>query len=360
MPRLPLEGGLDLTYRCNNDCRHCWVRIPPNSPEGRQELTFEEICQIVDQARALGTREWAISGGEPMLRADFAEVFDYLTRQSTGYTLNTNGTLITPGIARLLRRKGSKMVAIYGATAEVNDHITRTPGSFEAALRGMAYLREAGAGFIVQLIPMKSNYHQWQAMIELARSYSHHWRCGASWLFLSASGSPEKNAEILAQRLAPAEVIALDPPDASFEDRLVEAKPQPLNCCRSGDMDDRLFASCVAMRNEFHVDPYGRMSFCSFVKDPSMRYDLRSESFQRVWDEFIPSLANRIRGGEEWLRNCGSCKRRPDCRLCAVYGYLEAGRLSAAVPYLCDVAEEGRRFKHIGSHATGAISRLPG
>ena len=150
MPRLPLEGGLDLTYRCNNNCRHCWVRIAPSAPESSQELAFEEIRDIADQARLLGTREWAISGGEPMLRHDFADVFDYLTRKSTGYSLNTNGTLITSKSARLLKRRGTKMIALYGATAEVNDHITRCPGSFQATLQGMAYMREVGAGFMVQ------------------------------------------------------------------------------------------------------------------------------------------------------------------------------------------------------------------
>ena len=220
--------------------------------------------------------------GEPMLRRDFAEVFDYLTRKSTTYSLNTNGTLITSKIARLLKRKGTKMIAVYGATAEVNDHITRNPGSFEATLRGMAYLREARAAFTVQLIPMKDNYHQWQAMIELAQSCSHNWRCGAPWLYLSDSGSAEKNAEIAAQRLLPAEVVALDPPDLSFEERLEEfqAQTQP-GCHRCGNQDDRLFASCIEMRREFHMDPYGRISFCCFIKDPSMRYDLRSGSLPR-------------------------------------------------------------------------------
>lgn len=37
IPRLPLEGSLDLTYRCNNNCRHCWLRIPANSPEEQEE-----------------------------------------------------------------------------------------------------------------------------------------------------------------------------------------------------------------------------------------------------------------------------------------------------------------------------------
>ena len=52
-----------------------------------------------------------------------------------------------------------------------------------------------------------------------------------------------------------------------------------------------------------------------------------------------------MRGGEEWRHNCGSCENRSDCRWCAVYGYLETGRFSAPVPYLCRVAEETRRHK---------------
>ena len=93
------------------------------------------------------------------------------------------------------------MIALYGATAEVYDSVTRNPGGFEAALRGMTYLREAGAGFIVQLIPMRENWHQWAAMQELAKSLSPHQRVGAPWLFLSSSGSPATNRDIAAQRL---------------------------------------------------------------------------------------------------------------------------------------------------------------
>lgn len=346
VPRLPLDGSLDLTYRCNNNCRHCWLRISPTASEAAQELTLDEIYRIVDEGRLLGTRQWSISGGEPMLRPDFAEILDYVTRKSATYSINTNGTLITPKIARLLKRKGAKLIALYGATAEVNDHVTRTPGSFDAVLRGMAYLCEAGAGFTVQLIPMKDNYHQWQAMVELAKSYSPRWRCGASWLHLSACGSAEKNADVAGQRLTAAEAIALDPPDPPCEERLAElAGITGPGCACVGNKDDRLFAACIESRREFHIDPYGRMSFCSFIKDSALRYDLRSGSLREAWEEFIPSLADRVRGNEEWRANCGSCQRRPECHWCAVYGYLETGRFSAPVPYLCQLAEEARRYK---------------
>ena len=59
--RLPLEGHLDLTYRCNNTCRHCWLWLAPNAREQADELSFDEIRAIVGQARALGTRKWSIS-----------------------------------------------------------------------------------------------------------------------------------------------------------------------------------------------------------------------------------------------------------------------------------------------------------
>jgi hypothetical protein len=87
------------------------------------------------------------------------------------------------------------------------------------------------------------------------------------------------------------------------------------------------------------------MTFCSFIKDPSLRYDLRTGNLQEAWDDFIPSLAERVRGGSEYLENCAVCELRTDCRWCGVYGYLEHRRHGAKVDYLCRVAKENRAFK---------------
>jgi MoaA/NifB/PqqE/SkfB family radical SAM enzyme len=336
--RLPLEGHLDLTYRCNNGCLHCWLRIPKDDLASNRELPFDEIRSIVDQARSLGTRRWSISGGEPMLRPDFPEIFDYLTRKAVSYTLNTNGTLITPAIAQLLMRKGTKMVALYGATKETYDHVTRHPGGFEMAMQGISYLKEAGAGFIVQLIPMRDNWHEWEEMKGLARSLSRHCRVGAPWLYLSSCHDPLRNAEIIRQRLDPRDVVELDKPDMSHDEATAHEYEHV-------EGDDRLFARCIAGRRDFHVDPYGGMTFCSFIKDPDLRYDLRKGTFREAWEVFIPSLADTVRGGAEYDEHCGSCDRRKECRWCPVHGWLEHGRFSAPVEHLCDVAGENRRFK---------------
>ena len=69
LPRLPLKGSIDLTYRCNNRCRHCWLRT--DKEEG--ELSKEEIFDIVDQARA-------ISGGESIDCGVSARITASMTR----------------------------------------------------------------------------------------------------------------------------------------------------------------------------------------------------------------------------------------------------------------------------------------
>ena len=174
---------------------------------------------------------------------------------------------------------------------------------------------------------------------------------------MTACGSEARNAEIARQRLDPADVVALDPPDCSddgatgLSEALADVEASGGEeavvkgaACGGAPTDDRLFAACIDGRRDFHVDPYGGMSFCGFVKDPELRYDLRAGTVRGGWEEFIPSLADRVRGGEEYLEGCAACDLRGDCRWCGVYGALEHGRLGARVDYLCDVARASRAY----------------
>lgn len=336
LPRVPLEGSLDLTYRCNNNCRHCWLKVQTSAEEEKKELSFEEIKKIVNEAKGMGCHRWSISGGEPLYRKDFSEIFDYITRENVSYKLNTNGALITPQIARLLKRKGVKLIAIYGATAKTHDHITRNPGSFEATIQGFRYLKEAGAGFTVQIVPMKDNHHEFQDMIDLAETLSKNYRIGASWLYLSALGDQKINEEIMRQRLSPEDVVGIDKPDLSYEEN---------NTCSNVSGNGHFFSACISHKRDFHIDPYGGMSFCSFVKDPDLRYDLRNGTFKDAWEDFIPGLENRIETTKEYSENCASCELRADCRICPVHSYLEHRNFSQKIDYLCKVAQENKRFK---------------
>lgn len=344
-PRLPLVGNLDLTYRCNLNCRHCWLRISPDTRQREEELSFEELKGSMDEARKMGCQQWRVSGGEPMLRPDFAEIIQYITKNVVSCALNTNGTLITPKIAGLLRKnlkkKGRIMVSLYGATAEVNDHITRIEGSFEATMRGFAYLKEAGLEVTVQLVPMRGNYHQYKEMVSLAELLSPPSRIGAYWLNLSACGDPAKNREIKSQRLSPEDIVALNPPNLCDEEWMEEE-----NLCYQPSIKEgyQFLASCNGGKESFHIDPYGQLSSCYYVKDPNLKYDLRKGNFKEGWEEFIPSLPSRIKVEKEYFENCGSCEIRRDCRWCPILAYLEHGSYSTKIDYLCSVGKENRKY----------------
>jgi len=112
------------------------------------------------------------------------------------------------------------------------------------------------------------------------------------------------------------------------------------------------------------------MSFCSLVRDPALRSDLRALSFEKAWEEGLPSMAGKIEAGPSYSGACGACELRGDCRWCPVYGYLEHGDHSARVEYLCGVAaaakkgkadwlRTNRRFYRIGGLTVQLDSDLP-
>jgi len=335
LPRLPLQGQIDITYRCNNNCRHCWVRIPQQDYSQTREMFFSEIRRIVDQTSQFGCRRWLFSGGEPLFRPDFPEIFDYITARTTEYLLVTNGTLITPAIAQLLTRKGTNLVSLYGATAEIHDHITQNPGSFQQTMQGLAYLKEAGAACTIQIIPLKDNYSQLNDMIRLAESLSGKWRIGATWLQLSAYGDTQVNTQIRAQRLSSKESLELEGP--YFLDEKIDA-----SCRKAHHHEEGYLFFCFLRRQGFHIDPYGRAAPCQLIKDPSLRCDLRTQSFGYFWDEFIPHASVRYQKNEAGPHTCGECAAQGHCRQCPAQVYLEHRHYGAHVESLCEIAQEAR------------------
>ncbi len=342
LPRIPFEGSIDITYRCNNNCRHCWVNIPPNSQKKKEELNFDEIKKIVIEARSMGCKNWFISGGEPMLRPDFDKIFDLITERSVNYTLNTNGTLITPEIAKLMKRKGRKMISIYGADEKINDHITRVPGSFKAAMRGISYLKEASAGFIIQIVPMKDNFHQLKDMIKLAESLSPHWRYGASWLYLSSGENKEKDREIISQRLTPGQVLEIEPPSFYESEDLGE---NDTGLCSSGKNSSGILSNCINEGSSFHIDPYGGMSFCQFIKDPVLRINLKKTNFKKAWEEMLPHQSEDLAlKYKEWGKGKLG-KETEDNPWCPVYSYLENQDYYSDVQYLSEIEDHKNKEK---------------
>jgi len=72
----PISFDLEITARCSNDCRHCYIcKSPDDSSARAKELSVDEIMQIADKAVSMGVLWCNITGGEPLLREDFRGLY---------------------------------------------------------------------------------------------------------------------------------------------------------------------------------------------------------------------------------------------------------------------------------------------
>jgi len=103
--RVPLTFELEVTARCNNDCRHCYINLPAGDRKAREsELSVAEIVGIAEQAMALGAMWCLITGGEPLLRDDFSELYLALKRKGLLVSVFTNACLVTEEHVQLFRK----------------------------------------------------------------------------------------------------------------------------------------------------------------------------------------------------------------------------------------------------------------
>ncbi|MBU4251821.1 MAG: radical SAM protein, partial [Candidatus Omnitrophica bacterium] len=136
---------LEITARCNNNCRHCYINLPVSDQEAKnKELSFSQIKNIIDQAVDLGALWCLITGGEPLLREDFFDIYLYLKKKGLFISVFTNAALITEKQIKFFRKYPPRdiEVTVYGVTKEAYERVTRKPDSFTAFIRGLNLLLE--------------------------------------------------------------------------------------------------------------------------------------------------------------------------------------------------------------------------
>ncbi len=325
--RIPLEGSLELTFRCNFHCAHCYVNKPCGDMRAkRQELTTAEIEGISDEVVDLGCLWMLLTGGEPLLRPDFPDIYLRMKRKGLLVGLFTNGSLITPRIADLLAEwpPVELEISIYGSTKTVHERITGIPGSYRHCIRGIELLLTRKLRLRLKTVPTTLNYADMEGMRTLATAYGVEFR----WdplvnCRVDGTGNPR------ALRLSADQIVALDKQDPK---RAAEYRKAFTQTGSTGPRPD-LF-NCNAYRHSFHIDPYGNLLPCMMVRWPA--YSLREGSFRQGWREAFPAMRNRGR-----IRSlpCDTCRLDAACDHCVGWAQVETGDPEGTVPFLCAIAQ---------------------
>jgi len=338
--RVPLDFCLEVTARCNNDCRHCYINLPAGDPAARrQELSLVEIADIADQAVALGVLWCLVSGGEPLLRADFPELYLMLRRKGLLVSVFTNACLVTKEHVALFKKHPPRdvEVTVYGATEETYERVTRRPGSYAAFRRGLDLLLDGGIKIRLKTMALRSNVHGLPAIAAFCRERTADFYRFDPLLHLRYDGDPQRNEEIRAERLSPEEIVAIEQGDEERATALEKGCDKLIFPAHDGEVCDHLF-HCGTGNRSFVVSYDGVFRLCADLWHPDCTYDLRRGRLEEAWEELVPRVRDMRSADPEFLERCRRCPIVNLCLWCPAHAHLETGELDGFVRYFCEVA----------------------
>lgn len=335
----PLLTRLDveITERCNNNCIHCYIRRPARDPEAlRGELPAAEIKDILREAASLGCLSVRLTGGEPLLRDDFEEIYVHARKLGMAVILFTNAALLTVRLADLLTKippLKKVEISLYGMKKSSYEEVSRVKGSFEAAWNGVRLLQERKVPFVVKGAVLPST------RAEVAEFDS--WAATVPWmtkppayamffdLHLREAG---KSAALKRLRLPPEEGIRVLARDK------IRFRREILDFCSrlGGFPGDRLLA-CGAGAGSGCVDAYGRFFPCMMLRHPDAAYDLKKGTLEDALRRVFPALRERRAEDADYLERCAVCFLKSLCQQCPAKSWLEYGTLDRPVGYFCEI-----------------------
>lgn len=343
----PLLTHLDieLTERCNNACLHCYINRPAGDAGAKQrELTTTQWQEILRQAADLGALTVRFTGGEPLLREDFADLYLFARRLGLKVQLFTNARRITTELVDLFARippLEKIEITVYGMRAETYDAAACAPGAYAEFRQGLQHLLDREVPFMVKGALLPSNKGDREAFEAWAAELPGMAEPPGYTMFFDQRARRDSAARsrlINQVRISPEEgVAALSRREKSYRKEMQQF------CARFiGPPGEELF-TCGAGQGGC-VDAYGLYQPCMLLRDPALVYDTRFGSLRDALVKFFPRLKDRKAANPLYLERCARCFLHGLCEQCPAKSWMEHGTLDTPVEYFCQVAHAQARF----------------
>ena len=306
---IPLSVQLDVTYRCNERCVHCYL---DHNDYG--EMTTAEIKDLLDQLAAAGVFFLVFSGGEVFLRRDFFELLEHARSLLFSVKVKTNAIMIGEKEADRLGELGlhGVQVSVYSHRPEVHDRITKVPGSLERTLAGARLLRERGVNVIFANVLMGPNAADYPAVRSLALEI------GAEYT-VDPTITPMMDGQrgVLEWNIRQAELqkVMRDPALVGSVEDFCAPPSGPLS-----EQDAYETLPCSAGHTACYVSPYGDVYPC--VQFPLPTGNVRKQKFIDIW-LYSPQFQEVRSISMADLQGCSKCVHSGSCSRCPGLAYME-------------------------------------
>ena len=329
--RIPINATFDVTHRCNNRCVHCYCSLPANDEKAiSEELSAKEIEKLFDELRDMGCLWLLITGGEPLLRPDFRDIYLSAKRHGFIITVFTNGTLVDEGIADFFAQYPpfSVEITMYGATPETYERVTRVPGSYELNWSGLQRLVEKKVKLKLKTMALTINRHEIHQLDNIARGMGCEFRFDP---ILNKRLDDRKYSDPVKYRIPADDVVKLD---MEFPERMKEHKEFCERMVGEPTKSDKLI-TCGAGRSSINILPAGMALPCSMLI--SRGESIREKSLREIWELDFQKLLDQKK---DFSIKCDYCSLQNLCGQCTGWSLLEHGGSDKVVQYLCGIAQK--------------------
>ena len=272
MRELPIICNVEITHKCNFNCHICY-----NSRYNVPELTTNQFKYLFRSFAKEGCFYMHFSGGEPLLRPDFCELYKFCVDIGIKPSVESNASFVTKEHIELFKAYPPLIlyVSIYSATLKTFLKTTRSNAKYFATVRkNILLLKELGINVFLRTPVSVFNYfelgeiHDYSVDIELPHSYS-------PLIWWSQTGKRLDH-----YRVTSAQISSIRRNHKVFEDLM-----EKVSKLEQGPFYAR---SCLVGINEFYVSPNGQMHLCHNFWNT--KYDLMKGSFREAWNNWLPQF----------------------------------------------------------------------
>lgn len=338
--RIPKNGTFELTVRCNLHCKMCLFRHDDKeNPElMAKELTAEQWIDMARQAAEAGTMSLLITGGEPMLRPDFCEIWEGIYKQGFVITLYTNATLVTPKVMETLRKYPPHRigVTIYGTSPETYQKVCGNASAFQKMVTGVHSLLQLPSEIEFRMTIIRENKAdaipiERFVQKEFGTKYS---VTMSSIIYRSVRGAC---TDVDSCRLSPKELAELDEKHIlemarnefegkydlnQFKIKFVRKTEHPE--CQTSELS--LFG-CNAGMSQYVISWDGKLLGCQLLGLFSI--DTIELGFKNAWEQYPYNVKLPPEN-----KACKTCDVLNYCEKCSAFCYAETGKLNGCSEYI--------------------------
>ncbi len=330
----------EITRSCNLSCVHC--RAAAQYGPYPHEFSTQECKALIDEIVTFSNPVIILTGGEPLMREDIFEVAQYGTDKGLRMVMATNGTLITPEIARKMVASGIQRisVSIDGKDAVHHDRFRGVEGAFEGSMQGIRYAKEVGMEFQINTTITRLNLDQLDDILQLAL------KIGAAAIHIFLLVPTGRGKELVEQEISPEDYektlnwfydqhetypIEFKATCAPHYHRIIrqraKAEGKPVTFQTFGL--DAVTKGCLGGNAFCFISHLGQVQPCGYLELDCG--NVREMPFSEIWRSSEVFLS--LRDENNYKGKCGICEYRRVCGGCRARAYEMTGDYLAEEPY---------------------------